>query len=225
MTAGFGAFGKMPSVGDFFRVNPPPGFVSVWDGWIQRAMLMGQSALGADWDAHYMSAPIWRFSLSAGLAGTHKVMGVAMPSVDRVGRRFPLTLMAAVTTPGPSQLDHFSEEPLFEQLEDLALDTLEDGMTRDHLTDRLTAICPPHSRNCAHLATVGSGLVMSGATGGLLPPLAAGLLADRCRQPSIWSAVVEGTHRLLVCDGLPESANMQALFDLDAPIWHKDQPL
>ncbi len=31
MSVGFGAFGKMPSVGDFFRIGVPPGFVASWD--------------------------------------------------------------------------------------------------------------------------------------------------------------------------------------------------
>ena len=58
--AGFGAFGKMPSAGDFFRLNTPGGFVRVWDAWLQQVMLEGQGAYGPGFDAHYMSAPIWR---------------------------------------------------------------------------------------------------------------------------------------------------------------------
>ena len=93
MTAGFGAFGKMPAVGDFFRLGPPAGFVEPWDGWVQQAMLTGQAAHGPGWDGLYMQAPIWRFTLAPGLAGPQAVLGVVMPSVDRVGRRFPLTLV------------------------------------------------------------------------------------------------------------------------------------
>ncbi|MBK0327122.1 type VI secretion system-associated protein TagF [Rhodobacteraceae bacterium F11138] len=219
MGAGFGAFGKMPSVGDFFRLNPPPGFVSVWDGWLQNALLAGQSALGEEWDAHYMSAPIWRFTLSAGLAGPDKVIGVLMPSVDRVGRRFPLTLAAVAATPGPAQLDHFSEEPLFEQLEELALDALEDSMTRDRLADRLAGMSTPQSRRNARMAQAGSRLVLSSGTQGMLAPLAAGLLAQHSRQPSLWSAVVDGAHRLLVCEGLPQGGDLQGLFQMEARMW------
>lgn len=225
MAEGFGAFGKMPSVGDFFRLNPPAGFVSVWDEWIQRAMLLAQSALGPDWDAHYMSAPIWRFSLSAGLAGPHKVMGVAMPSVDRVGRRFPLTLMAVVPAPGPAPLDHFCQEPLFERLEDLALDALEDGMTRDLLAQRLSEIPLPQSRPGARVRQSGAhSLTLRDAAGSVLPDLAAGLLAERCRRPSLWSAVIDQSQRLLVCDGLPAGSDMQGLFHLDAPVWAEAEP-
>ncbi|MFT4962477.1 MAG: type VI secretion system protein ImpM [Paracoccaceae bacterium] len=226
MTVGFGAFGKIPAVGDFFRLNAPPGFVVVWDDWIQRAMLGAQSTLGAGWNAAYMSAPIWRFSLSAGLAGPQKVMGVLMPSVDRVGRRFPLTLMATLPTPGPAQLDHFSEETLFVRLENLALDALDDTMTRDGLAEQLAGIQPPQFRSSTPLRAAGSTLVLTQPDSrGLLPELAAGLLASRVRTPSIWSAVINDVPRMMVCDGLPEGPVTLGLFDLNAPIWSEAKPI
>ncbi len=226
MHMGFGAFGKMPSVGDFFRIDAPAGFVTVWDDWIQRAMLVAQEALGSDWDESYMSAPIWRFSLSSGLAGQEKVMGVSMPSVDRVGRRFPLTLMAAVPTSGPVELDHFCEQALFEALEALALDALEDDMTVERLKLRLAAIEPPKFRGYAPVRSLGNSLVLTQADGtGMLPELAAGLVAERFSHASVWSTLVDDAQRLLVCDGLPEGPNMHALFHLNAPVWNEAMPI
>jgi type VI secretion system protein ImpM len=226
MAVGFGAFGKMPSVGDFFRVDVPPGFVAPWDNWIQAGMLEAQEALGEGWDAHYMSAPIWRFCLSPGLAGPQKVMGVVMPSVDRVGRRFPLTLMAALQTPGPAQLDHFSEETLFARLEDTALDALDDAMTREKLEAELATIAPPDMRPNTPLRSAGRSLVLTQAGPvGLLPDLAAGLLAGRFDRPSLWSAVINEVPRLLVCEGLPQGPDMQGLFNLTARIWSEAKPI
>ena len=226
MTAGFGAFGKMPSVGDFFRIGVPPGFVAAWDDWIQHGMLEVQGALGGDWDAHYMSAPIWRFCLSPGLAGPQKVIGVLMPSVDRVGRRFPLTLMAPLQTPGPAQLDHFSEEALFARLEDIALDALDDTMTRERLEVELTAVTPPDMRPNTPLRSIGRSLILTQAGPvGLLPDLAAGLLAGRFEHPSLWSAVINDVPRLMVCEGLPQGADMQGLFNLTAAVWSEAKPV
>ncbi len=223
MAAGFGAFGKMPSVGDFFRLNPPAGFVPVWDDWLQRSLLSGRSSLGADWDRYYMSAPIWRFSLSAGLAGTAAVIGVMMPSVDRVGRQFPLTLMAPATAPQAVPMLHFNAVQVFEDLENLALECLEDDMSPDHLNGRLAEIAPPPASGRARLSTSGAGLTLVGATGGASPPLvlATELLKGRYRQPSFWSSIVQDGHRLLVRDGLPDETTMPALFHLDAPIWRQ----
>lgn len=226
MAAGFGAFGKMPSVGDFFRLNVPPGFVTTWDDWIQLGMLEAQEGLGAQWDAHYMSAPIWRFCLSPGLAGPQKVIGVLMPSVDRVGRRFPLTLMAALQTPGPAQLDHFSEDDLFVRLEDMALDALDDSMTRERLETDLAAISPPDMRPNTPLRGAGRSLVLTQAGPvGLLPDLAAGLLAGRFDRPSLWSAVVNDIPRLMICEGLPLGPDMQGLFNLAAGVWSEAKPI
>lgn len=226
MAGGFGAFGKMPAVGDFFRLNPPPGFVAAWDTWLQRALLTAQSALGDGFDHHYMSAPIWRFALSPGQAGPQKTMGVLMPSVDRVGRRFPLTLMAAVQTPGPAQLDHFCETALYERLEDLALATLDDGMTRERLEELLNAVRPPEFRGAAPVRRLGHSLVLTqSAPESVLPDLAAGLLDSRFASPSIWTAIVREVPRLLICDGLPEGQDMLGLFHLGAPIWNEARPI
>ena len=225
MSEGFGAFGKMPSVGDFFRINLPAAFVSAWDSWIQNAMLGAQARLGEAWDAHYMSAPIWRFSLAAGLTGQQKMLGVLMPSVDRVGRRFPLTLATAVTTPGPAPLDHFNEEPLFRRLEDLALDALDDAMTRDGLEQQLAEIPAPDFRSASPLRHAGRSLVLTqAAPGGILPELAAGLLAGDYSAPSVWSAVINDVPRLMICDGLPDDTEIHGLFQLNAPIWSEARP-
>lgn len=135
--AGVGAYGKMPSMGDFLRLNTPPGFVSVWDTWLQQGLKAARATLGEGWQASYMSAPIWRFWLGAGLAGPAPVVGVIMPSVDRVGRQFPLTLMA-IATP-----EDRGDERLLESLEEVALSALDDAMTRDALRTALADLITP----------------------------------------------------------------------------------
>ena len=206
MAAGFGAFGKMPSVGDFFRINAPVGFVRLWDGWLQQVLLSGQQTHGSAFDSNYMSAPIWRFSLPAGLAGPEKLTGVLMPSVDRVGRRFPLTLMVPLATPGPAALDHFCDTWLFDQLEVIALAALEDSMTQDRLSSALAAIAVPDIRAVAPLRAAGNNLVLTGAgsTDDLPDAMAAALLDDRAPDASLWTAVLDSGPRMMVCRGLPQ---------------------
>lgn len=221
MSEGFGAFGKMPSVGDFFRMNPPPGFVSIWDNWAQHTILASQTVLGAAWDGHYMSSPIWRFTLSAGLAGPHKRIGVFMPSVDRVGRRFPLTLMATVATPGSAASDHFRAGALFERLETLALDALEDDMSRERLEQGLAEIPLPDAVPMPLSRKAGRSLVM--VHDDIMADLAAEQVSNDWVNPSVWSATVGDSQRLMVCDGLPEGPEAQGLFHLDAPIWRTGQ--
>ncbi|WP_291737796.1 type VI secretion system-associated protein TagF [Leisingera sp. F5] len=219
--AGFGAFGKMPSVGDFFRLNTPGGFVRVWDAWLQQVMLDGREAYGSGFDAHYMTAPIWRFCLPAGLAGAQRAIGVLMPSVDRVGRRFPLTLMVALPGPGDAALPRFCEGGLFERLENVALDALEDTMTKDDLAEELASIPAPDIRSAGPLPAVGPGFVLAGAQGPEVLPgaLAGAALEGRLTGCSLWTAMLDGAPRRLACPGLPQGGTALGMFDLGAPLW------
>ena len=226
MGKGFGAFGKMPSLGDFFHLNTPTGFVRVWDDWLQGAMMAAEQAGGAAWVGQYMSAPIWRFALSPGLAGAGKIMGVLMPSVDRVGRRFPLALMAPVDRDGPVALDHLAEDETYAKLEDLALAALDDGMDRDRLQGALADIMPPGGHSFAPLRRAGRTLVLTQAdAASIAPELAAGLMGlSGLTKPSFWSTILDGTRRAMICDGLPDAHQSRALFDLNAPLWGDARP-
>jgi type VI secretion system protein ImpM len=225
MGQGYGAFGKIASLGDFFQGGAPPGFVAPWDAWLQGAMVTSAEAGGDHWEGQYLSAPLWRFSLSPGLAGPGKALGVLMPSVDRVGRRFPLTLVCAPQTEGPAALDHLSQAGTFETLERLALATLDD-LPRDDLMAGLAALAPVAPHPAAPLRRGGESLVLTQATqGGLAPELAAGLLSERYRQPSLWQAILPDTARLMVCEGLPGPQEARALFDLSAPLWAEARPV
>lgn len=139
----FGAYGKMPSLGDFFRIGLPRSFVEPWDAWLQASLAASQKSLGSTWDEHYMSAPIWRFSLPARVAGDAPMIGVLMVSVDKVGRKFPLTLAS------PQNADHDAAAESFEALEDAALSALEDDTTRESLTQALSQIPQPKPSNTA----------------------------------------------------------------------------
>jgi type VI secretion system protein ImpM len=220
----FGAFGKMPSVGDFFRISAPNAFVQVWDEWLQKCLVSGAHTFGQRWDDLYMSVPIWRFCLSEDLAGPDKIIGVLMPSIDRVGRRFPLTLMAPLPAERSVVLDHFLQTDLFDALEDTALSMLDDHATRDGLETALTAVSGPAAPGAVERVTSGGAtLVQHGLGQGATPAvIAASCLAGKYEKPSVWSAVMEDDTRLMVCDGLPQGANMQGLFDLDADVWKED---
>ncbi len=222
--AGFGAYGKIPSIGDFFRLDPPPGFVSVWDTWLQRCLVSGTHTYGGQWDALYMSVPIWRFCLSPGLAGAGKSIGVLMPSVDRVGRRFPLTLMASLPSDGPLMAGHFSNADLFAKLEEIALAALDDETGRDGLAAALDGLAAPRAGTGAQVSQGADRMTLkqTGAEPDLLAALAGRSMPAHLRAPSVWSAQIEGDQRLLVCEGLPEGPNMQALFDFDAPVWAEE---
>jgi type VI secretion system protein ImpM len=224
MAGKFGAFGKMPSLGDFFRVDVAPSFVDPWDRWLQEAILAAKGALGERWQDCYFSAPIWRFTLAAGNTGAAAMLGVMMMSVDRVGRQFPLTL----ATPLPDGVDavqaHLSAPQLFYDLEGVALAALEDGFTREALAEKLTALTPAAPPAVLAVARGIGGLVAEGGdAAGLAAGLAGSFLGSQFRRPSLWSADLETGVRLMVCEGLPAGGQALGLFDLSAQIWQRDK--
>ncbi len=92
--AAIGFFGKIPARGDFVRSGLPRGFADPWDAWMQRMLEASRLALGEEWLAAWLEGPIWRFALSPGICGPDAALGLWLPSVDRAGRYFPLTLAA-----------------------------------------------------------------------------------------------------------------------------------
>lgn len=86
-----GWFGKLPGMGDFAQRRLPAGFVEVWDSWLQTGLQQLRSERD-DWVAHYLEAPLWFFALGTHIVSARPWMGVLMPSVDSVGRYFPLTM-------------------------------------------------------------------------------------------------------------------------------------
>ncbi len=97
VSAGF--FGKMPSRGDFVRAGLPSGLVQALDAWWQDVLPGSRAILGEDaWTEAWMEAPIWRFLLPAGQCGAGPVVGLWLPSTDKAGRLFPLTIAATAAT-------------------------------------------------------------------------------------------------------------------------------
>jgi type VI secretion system protein ImpM len=94
--AAIGFHGKIPARGDFVQAGLPRAFTDPWDGWMQRMVAASRAVLGEAWLPAWLKVAVWRFALSSGICGPGAVIGLWMPSVDRVGRYFPLTL-AAVT--------------------------------------------------------------------------------------------------------------------------------
>jgi type VI secretion system protein ImpM len=84
-------FGKLPGMGDFAQRRLAPAFLELWDTWLQTG-LQQLRAEREDWVAHYLEAPLWFFALGPHIASPNPWIGVLMPSVDSVGRYFPLTL-------------------------------------------------------------------------------------------------------------------------------------
>lgn len=93
-----GFFGKLPCKGDFLQRRVPHEFLEIWDPWLQACLHGSREILQEAWLTHYLRGAMWRFVLSSGVCGSGAYAGVLAPSVDRVGRYFPLTLLAQMDT-------------------------------------------------------------------------------------------------------------------------------
>ncbi len=140
MPARVGLFGKLPDRGDFVRRDLPNSFVDAWDTWLQNGMAASRAALGEGWLDAWLCAPVWRFALPAGMFGPDGWAGVLMPSVDRAGRYFPLTLAAAVPSgvPAPAML----ATGWIAAVESVALSALNEGCNYDDFTSAVAGLPP-----------------------------------------------------------------------------------
>ena len=135
--AGVGWYGKLPGLGDFASRRLPDAFVQGWDAWLQRGMVHAQEQLGHDvWLARYLVAPIRRFWLAPQLLSDAAWAGLLMPSVDRVGRHFPLTL----AVPGPNLAQAIAARAWFAQLDATARRVLDTGYTVEAFEEALAAL-------------------------------------------------------------------------------------
>ncbi|HYR24753.1 MAG TPA: type VI secretion system-associated protein TagF [Aquabacterium sp.] len=139
-------YGKLPSVGDFASRRWPEALVEPWDRWLADELGMLQHTLGEGWLQGYLDSPTWRFVLSATTLGSHQtraLAGVLMPSVDKVGRYFPLAIAAELDRmPGKAE-EVESLMAWLHALDDLAADALQDDWGIDELERQLASCLPP----------------------------------------------------------------------------------
>jgi type VI secretion system protein ImpM len=134
-----GFFGKVTSHGDFVTRRLPPDMVQAWDDWLQPCIHASKQQLGGEWLRHYLTSPVWRFATSSGVLGQQAWAGVMMPSVDRVGRHFPL-MVAAPALPGTPLLDWVRKAAAwYDDLEDLARGSLESDFVLEQFDQQLCA--------------------------------------------------------------------------------------
>jgi type VI secretion system protein ImpM len=120
-----GLLGKLPSHGDFLSRRVSPDFSEIWDEWLQRGLAESQRQLGAQWLDAYLTSPMWRFVLAGGLAGESSYCGLMIPSVDRVGRYFPLTITVELPAMASPLVIANAADSWFRHIEHLCADALQ----------------------------------------------------------------------------------------------------
>ncbi len=124
-----GYYGKVASQGDFVTRGLTPAVETTIDAWLRASIRESQHSMGAGWLDAFLVAPVWRMALGPGIAGLETVAGVMMPSVDRVGRYFPLVVAAILPGISPPLLRLAKSTAFYDALENLALSTLHNGFS------------------------------------------------------------------------------------------------
>jgi type VI secretion system protein ImpM len=151
-------YGKFPELGDFVNRRLPRSFLDPWDEWLQNAIATSKQQLGEDWLDLYLNGPIWRFVLSGGLCGEMPWTGLLMPSVDRVGRYFPLIIASRLPLDANLFQVAIEGNGWFEQAEDVILTALDEGgFDLDEFDRRVESL-----GDIEHLAELGAGSTQAG---------------------------------------------------------------
>ena len=241
-----GWYGKLPTLGDFASRRLEPGFIEPWDAWLAAGLAAQREALGAGWVRAYLHSPAWRFVLMPGVlsgvssgelskaAGGPRSKtawaGVLMPSVDQVGRYFPLTLASPLTALPAGAAGFEALLGWLQRLEDVAVDAMQDDWSIDRLEDVLATMAPacasvaPAAPNAFAAALEGDGGfvdlqgIRSRAELAAMVVEAVGAAAGDAWQPaaagrSFWLADHPDRPRLLASRGLPSRAEFIGMLD------------
>lgn len=230
----FGYFGKLPTLGDFVQQVLPQDFVNPWHEWVQRSMAAARESLGEEFLNYYLNCPSWKFLLSPGVCGLQAVAGLTIPSVDKVGRYFNFTF-ATILPEGVDVCAYaLNNRKGFVALEQLALDILEQDLSRSVIETRTREVTasfsmPPTTRHQheAHedhlMISQDHARPFADQSGALLSHL----LSQEMDDFSIWWYGLEGQTRsqLLVCRGMPTQDAYEKLLTWGEPPVIKEEEL
>jgi type VI secretion system protein ImpM len=187
-----GFFGKIPSRGDFVLAGLGSAVVNSWDRFISGALTASKASLGAHWTEVWLEAPVWRFALPEAMCGPAPLLGLWMPSIDKVGRHFPLMIASACPGGSPEQMARHGTAWL-DAAEDAGRAAIADDLTPDELSVRV----PPVPELVA--------MPDAGLPYGLQPRPGAGLWwTDGAPLVPAWG---------LTLDAVPDAATFTAMLD------------
>jgi type VI secretion system protein ImpM len=135
-----GIYGKLPAHGDFIFRNLTPSFVNQWDEWLQLYISASKEQIGDEWLNIYLTSPMWRFVLSSGVLDEKIWAGVIMPSVDRVGRYFPISIVQPISAHYSPVSFLFQQQEWFQQVESFCLAALDGKLDVDGLDASINQI-------------------------------------------------------------------------------------
>lgn len=152
-----GWYGKLPMLGDFASRRLPQAFIETCDDWLSNGIEASRQRLGDAWLNTYLTGPLWRFAWAPPVVDARWWFGVLMPSVDKVGRYFPLVVAwASASAPIDAEALRALDE-LQARMANAALASLRANATLDDFESALESPLP-YALACAEPALSASEL-------------------------------------------------------------------
>ncbi|MGB5599791.1 MAG: type VI secretion system-associated protein TagF [Thiothrix litoralis] len=232
-----GFYGKVPTHGDFVGKGLPRSFRDPWDTWVQEVINASRQQMGQAWIDHFLTCPLYRFALSAGIAGEQAWLGVIIPCVDQVGRYYPMTLCRSLDA-CPNLLDAMPRfTPWYEEAETLVMSCLKDDFSLEQFEQQVATMA--QQLNAAVVtdedeptslqrmiqkypgAAWRMGLGSLNDMNSLFPGLLNLLIQDFCVAYSLWwtQGSEDGSPSFLLAKGLPPFAGAAAMLDGNWQQW------
>ena len=228
-----GVYGKLPAHGDFIQRNLPPDYINHWDEWLQHFIAGSREQMAESWLDIYLTSPIWRFVLSPGVIDSHCWAGIMMPSVDRVGRYFPLSIVRRINAKA-NPLEFLARQTRwYEEIEELALDALQYETTVDDLMLRIQDLNldfdSSYIKSTGHQATNSRITELHPSVGNLMDACSCLLDSALTEGNACYSGwTTTGSERVQPClfttKGLPPLNGLSAMLDGQWTQWNWNQP-
>lgn len=133
-------FGKLASLGDFATRRLSQHTTRTLDSWLAQGIDASRAQLGERWLDAYLTGPLWRFAWAPDVLDANWWFGLLMPSVDNVGRYFPLVVLQSRAEPPADAAALDRLEQWYAALAHAALRTLQPGSSIDQFEAELAHI-------------------------------------------------------------------------------------
>ncbi len=204
-----GWYGKLPVLGDFAGRRLSDEFVQAWDDWLQQGLAFAQG-LGQTAARDIVPHRFWigpRVLTDAGWAG------VLVPSADRIGRRFPLTVAAPCLAEPIGLAAALAASNWYAAIEDIAQQAVRARLPIERLERALAAVAATQALAGAvdrDAATLADKLLQS-------LPASAGAVDKVTKATGLpacsvwWHGTPELRSQVFCVAGLPPAAQFESL--------------
>jgi len=150
-----GWFGKLPSSGDFVFRRMPRTLLDALDAWLSRGLAEYRAAMPDDWRTQFAAASVWNCAIPACVGGGSTLIGLLLPSHDRVGREFPLYAGVALPPDAATHLLLADADGWLWRLGQVVVEARDRVLPLDEFDAKVQAITLPSARQDGVAATGG----------------------------------------------------------------------